>query len=363
MKMVIIKRNLRPTKFSFIIVLAALPLIALTGPTNCSYLSQAISGHFRIMGGREPIKKILKKKHPDIITKNKLKMILNVREYASKELGLPRNRSYKYYSEINSTYLGWNVYCAPEFSVEPKKWCFPIAGCVVYRGYFSKNKALDFADKLDKDGFDVFVSPFNAYSTLGWYADPVLSSQLLLDSIHLAGIIIHELAHQKVYVSGDSRFNEGFAVSVERAGVLQWLKSIGRDDQIIQALKIWDEEDIKAAKILNARTMLNDIYLSGSDSTSLSQKKDSVFQNLKLDLCRGNCAGINLPKTNGEDFEFNNAYFAPVNVYYSLVQTFQSLLDSCGSNFPLFFDKAEELGKLPFDKRQLKIESVLRGSS
>ncbi|MFA5818456.1 MAG: aminopeptidase [Bacteroidales bacterium] len=331
-------------------------LFILIGPANGSYFLQAVSGHFRIMCSREPIEKILETNQPDIETQNKFKLVLKVREYATKELGLPENKSYTLFSEINGKYLGWNVYCAPKFSVESKKWCFPIAGCVVYRGYFSKKKALVFANKMEEKGFDVFVGPFNAYSTLGWYDDPLLSSHLLLDSIHLAGIIIHELAHQKIYVSGDSRFDEGYAVTVERAGVLRWLKSIGRDDQIVQALKIWDEEDISVAKILNSRSQLNAIYLSGLDSKSLSQKKDSIFQDLKKDLCSADSAGINLPKTDGEDFELNNAYLVPVNVYYSLVPFFHTLLDSCGGNFLQFFEKVEELGKLPFEERQRKLE-------
>lgn len=309
------------------------------------------------MCSRRPIKKILKTNHLDIETQNKLTLVLNVREYASKELGLPRNKSYTLYSEIKGKYPGWNVYCAPKFSVKPKLWCFPVAGCVVYRGYFSNKTALEFAKGMKDKGFDVFVGPFNAYSTLGWYNDPILSTQMSMDSIHLAGLIIHELAHQKVYVSGDSRFSESFAVCVERAGVLRWLKSIGRDDQIVQAYKKWDEEDRKVAKILNYRSCLNDIYLSGLDSMVLSQKKDSVFQNLKTELYSDNCTGIKLPKTDGGDLEFNNAYFAPVDAYYTLVPKFMSILDSCNGNFSQFFEIVKKLGKLPTDIRESKIES------
>lgn len=358
MIMVIKKRNPKLAKFSFMIFLVALLLIALIGPTNGSYFSQAISGHFRIMCSREPIEKILETNQLDIETQNKLKLVLKVREYATKELGLPKNKSYTVFSEINGKYLGWNVYCAPKFSVESQKWCFPIAGCVVYRGYFSKKKALEFANKMEEKGFDVFVGPFNAYSTLGWYNDPLLSSHLLLDSIHLAGIIIHELAHQKFYISGDSRFNESFAVTVERAGVLRWLKSLGRDEQIIQALKMWDEDDKIASRILKARSQLNEIYNDNLDSISLSYKKDSIFKSLKVDICNGNCSGIKLPKTNSEDFEFNNAYFVPINIYYSLIPNFKNILDSCGGNFTEFFEKVKEIGKLPLEKRNRKIESL-----
>lgn len=310
------------------------------------------------MGSRVPVENILKTNHLDIERQSKLNLVLEVRAYAGEELGLPKNKSYTVHSEINSQYLGWNVYCTPKFSVEPKKWCFPIAGCVVYRGYFSKKEALEFAKKMEEKDFDVFIGPFNAYSTLGWYDDPVLSSHLQLNPIRLAELIIHELAHQKVYVSGDSRFNEAFAVTVERAGVLRWLKSTGRDDYIIQALKMWDKEDLMVAKLLTARTQLKDIYLSEMNANSLAQKKNSLFQDLKRDLCGLNCAGINLPKTNNEEFELNNAYLVPIDTYYSLVPIFQSKLDSLGGNLPQFYEKVDELGELPFEERQREIESM-----
>lgn len=329
------------------IVLAVLSLLALIERDNVSYFSQAAIGHFRVMGSREPIEKILRTDLLDIETQNKLKLVLEVREYAARELGLPRNKSYTVYSEINDRYVGWNVYCAPKFSVKPKQWCFPIAGCVVYRGYFSKKRALKFARKMEANGFDAFIGPINAYSTLGWYDDPLLSSHLRLHPIRLAGLIIHELAHQKFYVSGNSRFNEGYAVTVERAGVLRWLKSTGRDEQFAQSLEIWEEEDMMVAKLLNARSQLNKIYLSDSDPKSVAEKKTSLFQDLKMDLCGGNCAGIDLPKTDDQDFELNNAYLVSIDTYYSLIPVFQSALDSLGGNFPQFFKRVEELAEVP----------------
>jgi predicted aminopeptidase len=340
------------------ILFGILFFILLTSCSKVLYLSQAIRGHFRIMGSREPIEKMIETDQLSIETQKKLKMALLVREYASKELGLPLNRSYTVYSKVKDQYVGWNVYCAPEFSVEPKEWCFPIAGCVVYRGYFSKKEALEFAQKMDEKGFDVFISPISAYSTLGWYNDPLLSSHMRLDSIHLSRLIVHELAHQKLYIPGDSRFNEGFAASVERYGVLRWLKSIGRDDQIVQALKIQDEEDIMIEKILNARSLLSEIYHSNSDSKSLSQKKDSIFHDLKMDLCNGNCAGINFLKAGDEDFEFNNAYLVPINTYYSLGPIFQSILNSVDGNLPQFYIKVKELGDLPYQERKARLDSL-----
>jgi predicted aminopeptidase len=310
------------------------------------------------MRARVPIESILKTDQLSVESKDKLKLVLEVRAYAGEELGLPKNKSYTMVSQINDEYLGWNVYAAPKFSVEPIKWCFPIAGCVVYRGFFSAKGAIEFARKMEGKDLDTFIEPFSGYSTLGWCDDPVLSSQLGLDPIRLAGLIIHELAHQKFYVSGDSRFNEAFAVTVERAGLLRWLKSTGGDALITQALQMWDEEDLMVSEVLKARTQLMNLYGSELNIQSLMQRKISIFQDLKAELCRVSCAGLDFPKMNGEEFELNNAYLVPIDTYYSLVPVFQSILDSFGGSLPQFYKKVEELGKLPFEKRQREIESL-----
>jgi predicted aminopeptidase len=140
----------------------------------------------------------------------KLEMVLAIRDFAVKELGLPNNKSNTRYAAVAGDYPGWNVYATPEFSVEPKTWCYPVAGCVVYHGYFKKNKAIAFAGEMKKDGFDVYIAPFSAYSTLGWFNDPILSTNLKYDSVSLAGLIIHELAHQRYYKSGAVWHEHGF---------------------------------------------------------------------------------------------------------------------------------------------------------
>ncbi len=344
-------------------ILAALLFSALCGCSTVSYFSQAVAGHLRIMRSRVPIENVLKTDHLSSEDKDKLKLVLEVRAYASGRLGLPRNKSYTGYSEIRGEYPGWNVYAAPEFSVEPVKWCFPVAGCVIYRGFFSKEGALEFAGKMQGKGLDVFIGPFNAYSTLGWCDDPVLSSQLRLDPIRLAGLIIHELAHQEFYLSGDSRFNEAFAVTTERAGVARWLKSTGRDPLITQAAEMWGKEDLMASEILKARTRLMDLYLNETNPESLVKGKISIFQKLKTDLSRVSSAGMSPPGVNREEFELNNAYLVPIDTYYSLVPVFQRILDSLDGSLPQFFIKVKELGALPFDKRQRELESLKKSSS
>jgi predicted aminopeptidase len=321
------KRNTKRklTISGLVLIMLILLLLVTLGSCRISYLTQAMAGHLRIMKARRPIEKILKNGNLDQQSKDKLKLVLEIHGFAIRELGLPDNKSYTLYSEVRGEYLGWNVYCAPKFSVEPKTWCYPVAGCVVYHGYFKKENAVEFAGKMKKQGLDVYVSPFSAYSTLGWYNDPILSTQLRYDSVDLAGLIIHELAHQKFYKSGDSRYSEGFAVTVERAGVLRWLGSLGREDQIAQAKSGWDEYDRRVDKMLKARSDLNDLYLSHKDTLFLLKQKDSILNNLERDL---NITGKKI----------NNAWLIPVNTYHSLIPDFQSILDSCGGNFRAFYE-------------------------
>jgi len=329
-----------------VFLLLPLLLLLLSGCGNVSYLSQAATGHLRVMGARVSIEKILRqnllnngnaqeKLRFDDEELRKLRLALEVREFASAELGLPKNKSYTVFSEIKSEYLGWNVYATPKFSVEPITWSFPIAGCVVYRGYFSKERALNFAKKLEDDGNDVYVSPISAYSTLGWYNDPVLSTHLRLSDVRLAGLIIHELAHQQLYIKGDSRFNESFAVTVERAGVLRWLKFSGRDSLVDEAVKMWEHEDLYHAKMLAARSKLSEIYNSYNykeeQKPVMLQKKDSLLLEFTKEFGPARFGKI------------NNAFFVPANTYYSLVPKFQSMLDSLAGDFAKFYKEAKNL--------------------
>lgn len=300
--------------------------------STVSYLSQAAGGQIRIMTSSKPISKI-RPGTLDSVSMQKLKMVLQIRSFASEELGLPDNRSYTAFAQVRRDYLGWNVYCAPRFSVEPKRWCFPVAGCVVYKGYFSKDKALGFADSLKKAGYDVFVSPFSGYSTLGWFRDPILSTQLDMDSMDLAGLVIHELAHQKFYKKGDSEFSESFAVTVEREGVVRWFRSLGRHDQAEKALKVWDEEDRRVERILETRSELEILYKSGADSLTLQRQKDSVFLSLEHFLYGPDRKGKVL----------NNAFIAPINAYHSRVPEFKKLLEECGGDMSEFFAKIKAM--------------------
>jgi predicted aminopeptidase len=192
------------------------------------YLLDSAAGQLSLMSRRQPIERVLRAPGTPPLLRSELEEVESIRDFASRELGLPDNGSYRSYADVGRPYVVWNVVAAPEFSVEAREWCFLIVGCVAYRGYFSERKARSFADTLRERGFDVSVGGVAAYSTLGHFNDPVLNTMMGWSDGELAAIIFHELTHQLLYLSGDTSFNEALATTVEEEGLRRWLLSQGR---------------------------------------------------------------------------------------------------------------------------------------
>ncbi len=331
--------------FAILLLLFSMNSCSILKKSEIGYLTQAAKGHFKIMNAREPIAKLLKKEDLDSLTRNQLELVLEIRKFASEELKLPQNKSYTRFAPIAEEYPGWNVYCAPEFSVEPVVWCYPIAGCVVYRGYFNKEDALQFAAEREKEGLDVHVGAFTGYSSLGWFNDPILSNHLEYDSIDLAGLIIHELAHQQLYIKNDSRFNEAFAVAVEREGTKRWLQLKGTPEQLAEAEKRWVDSDQRSSVVLQARENLEKIY-AGAPTETLVAKKDSVFRDLVAQLRTIQNNGIPVEVDKSEKIQLNNASLVPTSTYHQLLPFFRESFDSLNRDFPAFYEYAKQLGKM-----------------
>jgi predicted aminopeptidase len=269
------------------------------------------------------------------------------RDFAVTELHLPDNRSYRTYADIKRPFVVWNVVATPEFSVEPKHWCFPIAGCVAYRGYFKEKNARNFAAALASQDFDVTVGGVPAYSTLGKFADPVLSTMMRYGDSELAAIIFHELAHQLLYVKNDTEFNEAFAVTVEDAGLRRWLASRGHPE-LLQALL--DENNKERAFIelfASSRAQLKQLYASGLPQQEMRQKKAEVFAALTEE--------VRALQRQQDDHYYdswlkeglNNAQLASVATYYQCVPGFERLLAEQGGDLQRFYAAARELSKQP----------------
>jgi predicted aminopeptidase len=206
--------------------------VLLGGCQSIGYYSQVVSGQIGIWLNQRDIEAVLTDPSVDAQTKARLQAASQARDFASRVLKLPKNDSYSRYVDLGRDYVVWNVVVTPRYSVDALQSCFPVAGCVSYRGYYKKQAALDYAQQQTQAGQDTYVGGVSAYSTLGWFDDPLLSSMLARSDAAIAGLVFHELAHQRVYIKNDTRFNESFATAVEQIGLRQWAAGQGSNQAL-----------------------------------------------------------------------------------------------------------------------------------
>ena len=300
-------------------LVAAVSAVALVvGCQSLSYYTQAIGGHLKVMANARPIDDWLADPATDAQLRERLETARRIRAFASKQLGLPDNGSYLAYADLNRPAVVWNVFAASAFSVEPKAECFPFTGCVSYRGFYSEAEARRHADKLRQDGYDVYVGGVPAYSTLGWFDDPLLSTFIRYPDAQLARLVFHELSHQLVYAKGDTTFNESFAVTVEQEGVRRWLAAEGRTGELAEFRATQERRREFAQRVKQTRERLALVYGSSLPSEAMLEQKRGEWQRL-----RQSYPGI--------PAEPNNAFLASIAAYTELVPAFEQLLAESGS--------------------------------
>jgi predicted aminopeptidase len=334
---------------------ARIALICLTAITlpGCGvlYVAQAARGQWQVMHARQPFDKVIASGTTAPALRDRLTEVRAARDFASRELGLPDNGSYRSYADLKRPYVVWNVVAAPEFSVNPQRWCFPIAGCVAYRGYFKEEKARSFAGSLEEEGFDTYVGGVTAYSTLGKFKDPVLNTMLGYGDDELAAIIFHELSHQLVYVPNDSGFNEAFATAVEQAGLERWLKVRGREADLGRFKARRERQQQIIALFIGARVKLAALYRTRLAPDAMRARKAEIFKTLDeqiADLEKRLGVRSSYRKT---EKGLNNAYLASIATYYDCVPGFERLLASKDGNLPKFYDAVRELTKKTREER------------
>ncbi len=326
--------------------------------SGCYYFQSAV-GQLNVISKSRSIEKLVNDNSTDAELKQKLLRVQTMRAFASRELGLPDNRSYKRYADIKRDNVVWNVFAASELSVTPARWCFPIVGCVAYRGYFSYAKAKTFGAKLEKGGFDVFVGGVPAYSTLGWFNDPLLNTVIKYSDVNLAGLIFHELAHQVVFVKGDTTFNESFATAVELEGMRRWLQAQG-DEQAYE-LYVQDQrrEERVIGMILDYRDRLKTLYASGITDDEKRQLKKQIFTELKLAYQELRADWSGPSRFDGWFAKpWNNATMIPFAAYYDWVPAFTALLDKANGDLATFYKEVEKLARLQADIRTEKLDQM-----
>jgi predicted aminopeptidase len=345
-------------KFSSIAVpiRAAVAIALIASVSGGCYLLQSAEGQLSLMSKREPIARVIEEPSTPPKLRAQLKSVTAIRDFASRELGLPDNGSYRKYADIHRPYVVWNVVAAPEFSVEPKKWCFPIVGCVSYRGYFVEARARRFAAGLHAQGFDVMVGGVAAYSTLGHFDDPILSTMVNWDDVELAAIIFHELTHQLLYVRNDASFNEALATTVEEEGVRRWLSSLGREQDLTQHLLEQKRYLRVIALLTETRDKLSVLYASGLPEPLMRERKREAFEALResYSALREQWGG-HAPFDAWFAQDINNAHLASIATYYACVPGFERELKAAGGSLPAFYRRVRALAKLDQPQRDLLV--------
>lgn len=332
--------------------------LLLNGCAGVSYYSQLASGQLQLLRAREPVSTVIANPGRDQQLRAHLTQSQKARTFASQQLHLPDNQSYRLYADIGRPFVVWNVFATPEFSLTPQNHCFPIAGCVAYRGYYSQSAARGEAALQRLQGMDVSISGVEAYSTLGWFNDPIISSMMSWGDERLATLIFHELAHQRFYVKDDTEFNESFATFVEQEGTRQWRAHRGlapdngaqaqRRDQFIQL-------------VLATRTRLERLYTLPLAAKQMRQRKATEFERLRGEyrqLRDSQWAGdkrydawINAP--------MNNARLLPFGLYDQWVPAFAALFRQVGGDWVRFYAAVEKLGGLPDGERKAALRKLI----
>lgn len=337
-----------PLRTLFLLVLAA-------SQAGC-YVMQAARGQWAVMAKREPIARVVARPSTPPAVRTQLEQVLAIREFAVRELKLPDNGSYRSYADVGKPYVVWNVFAAPEFSIEARRWCFPIAGCVAYRGYFDEKRARDFAARLAREGNDVFVGGVAAYSTLGHFDDPVLSTMIGWSDVQLAAVIFHELSHQLLYVAGDSSFNEGFASVIEAEGVKRWLTSAGRTTDLETYRAYQRRHAGFVEEIVGTRARLDELYASGAGAERMRERKQEVFRDLAVAHERWKAQGKGRsPFDRWFADGLNNAHLVSIATYEECVPGIDAVLAATNGDLVQFYARMREIARLDQPARHQRV--------
>jgi predicted aminopeptidase len=344
--------------------------LCMTGCQTVSYYSQAIHGQCQMWNRQRSIQSLLDDPGTPDDLKQRLRFVLEVRTFAQKELQLPANGHYLRYADLGRPFAVWNVYAAPELSIKPKAWRYPFVGRLEYRGFFSEEKARRYAATLEKEHYDVFVGGVTAYSTLGWFHDPVLNTFIHDEDDELAGLLFHELAHQRVFVSGDTDFNEAFATAVAGEGLRRWIES-RRDAASLEKHRAeFRRTEQFVTLVAETRKKLEAVYdatpgpsaaptAKTASDTAKRQEKQRIIEAMRLDYARLKAEwGGRTDYDEWFDRRPNNAQLNTVDAYYHLVPAFRRLLEENGGNLEAFYGAATALGKLKKSERELNLDRL-----
>lgn len=334
---------------------AVVCLTLLSGCSSARYYSQLASGQWQLLKAREPVADIIADPQRPAVLRQQLAKAQAARTFASQDLHLPDNASYRVYADLKRPYVVWNVFATPEFSLNPVTHCFPIAGCVAYRGYYTQGDARGEAALQRQQSRDVYIGGVEAYSTLGWFDDPLLNSMLGWGDDRVAALIFHELAHQRIYVKNDTEFNESFASFVEQQGLAQW--------RARQGLPPADSHEARQREqfvglVLDTRQRLQTLYAKPLPEPQMRQIKAAEFERMRREYRQMRDqqwagsprydAWINAP--------MNNAKLLPFGLYERWVPAFSTLFKHSGGDWQRFYAEVEQIARLAPEQRKTALQ-------
>lgn len=333
--------------------------IGAVGCASLGYYGQAVRGHLDLTFKRRSIDRLIEDPDTEQSLRARLQRVEDIRRFAIRELKLPDSGSYTDYADLNRDVTVWLVTAAPEFSLAGKQWCYPFVGCLTYRGYFDRADAEAEAARLQEAGWETAIAPGLAYSTLGFMNDPVLNTMLVYDDRQLAGLIFHELAHERVFVNGDTRFNESFASAVEKIGRRRYAeaRALGQDDPRESLAR----QESFTALLLGARQRLSDLYASPLEESAMRAGKERILAELSAAYARWKAewdgyAGYDRWFASGPP---NNAELGLVATYESAVPAFERLFAEAGGDFEAFYRSVESLAALEDDHRAARLDELM----
>lgn len=335
-------------------LLATLVLVTLSG---CGYYLQAVGGHLELSRKAQPVDRLLADPQTSVALRERLELAQRALDFAHEELLLPDNGSYRRYADLDRPHVVWNVVAAPEFALVPVEWCFPVAGCLPYRGYFREEAARSFAARLATDGHHVYVGGVSAYSTLGRFADPLLNTMLAWPPADFVALLFHELAHQLVYVRDDAAFNEGFATFVEREGLRRFLLREGREVELQAREQALGRREAVLGLLLALRSELEALYAQPLPDDEKRLRRAALIDRTHADyqvLAVGWESGPRYAHLLPPDL--NNATLLAIATYEDRVPAFAELLREHGNDLVPFFAAVRDLAALPGHERAFVLD-------
>lgn len=334
-------------------LLFSIVAVTLTGCSGLDYYRKALVGQLELMNKVRPIETVIEDEKVPVDVRRRLELIQQARSFAVTELKLPDNDSYRDYADLQRPYAMWSVFATPPYSLMPVKWCYPLVGCYHYRTYFSLTESQAFAHQLHEQGYDTYVAGVPAYSTLGWFDDPIMNTMMHWEDYDLVGTLFHELAHQQIHINDDTTFNESFARTIEQEGLRRWMASQQQSERYHVYQAEVEREQAFVALVLETRSQLQSLYQTEMPHKEKFVRKLDIFRQLRaryLQL-RRQWGGI-------DSYDHwiltgvNNAKVQSIATYYDYVPAFKKLLTECNQDMLRFYRRVSELTAMDINQRK-----------